>query len=88
MKVEFEKTFLKDLEAVQDGGLRQRVQQLILRLESARSLREVGDVKKMHGRAPFYRIRVGNYRVGVATEGGVVVMVRFLPRKDIYRYFP
>ena len=88
MKVEFEKTFVEDLEAVRDERLRQRVRELILRLEAARTLREVGNVKKMHGRDPFYRIRLGNYRVGIATEGGVVVLVRFLPRKDIYRYFP
>jgi len=88
VKVEFEKTFVKDLEAVKEEGLRRRVRELILRLEGARTLREVGDVKKMHGRDPFYRIRVGAYRLGIALEGGVVVLVRFLPRRDIYRYFP
>jgi mRNA interferase RelE/StbE len=88
VKVEYESSFLKDLDAVQDNALRQRVKRLILRLEAARSLREVGDVKKMHGKELFYRVRLGRYRVGIALEGAVVVLVRLLPRKDIYRYFP
>lgn len=36
----------------------------------------------------YYRIRVGDYRLGLALEGDTVILVRFLHRKEIYRYFP
>ncbi|NPA92437.1 MAG: type II toxin-antitoxin system RelE/ParE family toxin, partial [Chloroflexi bacterium] len=36
----------------------------------------------------FYRIRLGDYRLGLEIEGDTVVFVRFLHRRDIYRYFP
>lgn len=42
----------------------------------------------MEGHANFYRIRIGQYRVGIVLEAGVVDFVRFLHRKDVYRYFP
>jgi mRNA interferase RelE/StbE len=36
----------------------------------------------------YYRIRLGDYRVGLKIENNTVCFVRFLHRKDIYRYFP
>lgn len=46
------------------------------------------NLKKMSGASGFYRIRMGDYRIGVAVEAGVVEFVRVLHRRDIYRYFP
>lgn len=34
------------------------------------------------------RLRIGDYRLGMIVEGEVVEIVRFLHRRDIYRYFP
>jgi len=45
-------------------------------------------VRKMQGFDSYYRIRVGDYRIGVETSEGQVIFVCFLNRKDIYRYFP
>ena len=44
--------------------------------------------RKVKGEKKFYRIRVGDYRLGVKIEGETVTFIRFLHRKDIYRYFP
>lgn len=47
------------------------------------------DLKKLSGgRGAYYRIRVGDYRLGLEVEGDVVVFVRCLHRRDMYRYFP
>ena len=40
------------------------------------------------GSGDFYRIRVGDYRLGLELEGEEVVFVRCLHRREIYRYFP
>lgn len=43
--------------------------------------------KKLHGSEPYYRIRVGDYRVVYQVEGGqlVVIVVKIDHRKEVYR---
>jgi hypothetical protein len=48
----------------------------------------VANLKKLSGGGPYFRIRLGDYRIGMRVEEDVVTFVRVLPRKDIYRYFP
>ena len=42
----------------------------------------------MKGFKNFYRIRVGDYRIGISLERGVVTFLAFAHRKDIYKKFP
>lgn len=47
------------------------------------------DLKKLsEGSGEYYRLRVGDYRIGLEVEDEVVVFVRCLHRRDVYRYFP
>ncbi len=43
---------------------------------------------KMEGAKNVFRIRVGDYRIGIYLENEVIVLSRALNRKDIYHYFP
>jgi len=61
---------------------------LIEEFERAQRSGEVAGLKKLKGVGNHYRARVGEYRVGLRIEGGSVVFVRFLDRKEIYRFFP
>ena len=79
---------MKDLEQVRDRELKERVRKVIERLEGADMLQEVEGVKRLQSGEGYYRIRIGNHRLGLVWEGEKVVLVRFLHRKDIYRYFP
>lgn len=88
MTVAFRKSFLRDLKKVKDPEVRDRVRAAIEAVESAGSLADLPDVKKMSGSAGYCRVRVGGYRIGLAVEGEEVEFVRVLNRKDIYRYFP
>ncbi len=45
-------------------------------------------MKKMQGYDTLYRIRLGDYRIGIEIVADQVILVRFLHRKDIDRYFP
>jgi mRNA interferase RelE/StbE len=56
--------------------------------EQAQDLREIEDLKKLSYRDRYYRIRIGDYRIGLTLEDDIIVFVRFLHRKDLYRYFP
>ncbi len=88
MKVEFKQSFARDLRRIKDKGLLNRVKETIEELEQAQSLSEVQEVRKLRGEDHYYRIRIGDYRLGIIVEGEVVTLVKFLHRRDIYRYFP
>jgi mRNA interferase RelE/StbE len=57
-------------------------------VEVAEALHEVSNLAKLSGSSGFYRIRVGDYRIGIAVEEDEVEFVRCLHRRDIYRHFP
>lgn len=88
MKVEFRESFAKDLKGVKEKGLLRRVREVIEAIESADSLTEISNLKKLKGGGNYFRVRVGDYRVGMVQESGAIIFVRFLNRKDIYKYFP
>ena len=88
MKVEFRNSFAKDLKSIRDKALLKRVRELIREVEHAKALTEIPNLKKLKGRGDYYRVRLGDYRVGIALERDSVIFVRCLNRKDIYRYFP
>ena len=88
MKVEFRRSFARDLTKIRDKALLKRVAELIEAVERAPSLTEISNLKKLKGRTDYYRIRIGNHRVGITRAGDNLVFVRFLNRNEIYRYFP
>ena len=88
MKVEFKESFAKDLKGVKDKGLLKRVKELVEAVEAAASLVDTPNLKKLKGGGNYFRLRVGDYRVGISLENDTVIFVRFLNRKDIYKYFP
>jgi mRNA interferase RelE/StbE len=88
VKVEFRESFAKDLKGVKDKGLLKRAREIIEAIEKADSLVEMPNLKKLKGGENYFRLRVGDYRVGIALENDTVIFVRFLNRKDIYKHFP
>lgn len=59
-------------------------------MTSSQDLSRLNDVKKLSNSAEYYRVRIGDYRIGLrVTDGGdAVEFVRFLHRRDFYRHFP
>jgi mRNA interferase RelE/StbE len=88
MKVAFRKSFARDLKKINDRKLREQVHRTILGVESAANLGEIRDLKKIVGTEKFYRIRIGEFRIGLIAESEIVEFVRCLPRRDLYRYSP
>jgi mRNA interferase RelE/StbE len=88
MKVEFLDRFNKDLDKLKVKHVKDGVRKLILHLEEANSLSEIPNLKKLAGHKSAYRIRVGDYRLGLFIEGSTVQFARILDRKDIYKVFP
>jgi len=88
VKVAFRANFLRDLENVADKSFLERAKKIIEEVERASDLTQIRNLKKLRGTENCYRIRVGDYRLGLLFEANALVFVRFLHRKDVYRYFP
>ena len=88
MNFRFESRIEKDLKLVKDRNLLTKLKQIILTCKQAEALGEINSLKKMQGYDSFYRIRLSDYRVGIEVLENEVIFVRFLHRKDIYKFFP
>ena len=88
MRVSFRRSFAKDLKKIRRKALRQAVQAVIEQIEQGTSLHELPNVKHLTSEGSSYRIRSGEYRLGLLMEDDTVTVVRYLHRRDIYRYFP
>lgn len=88
MNAAYRQSFTRDLKKIKDRSVLDRVRQAIHQVEAADTLQEIGDVRKITGTTNSYRIRVGQYRIGVVVDSHTVEFVRCLPRRDLYRFFP
>ncbi|MFO0790448.1 MAG: type II toxin-antitoxin system mRNA interferase toxin, RelE/StbE family [Pirellulales bacterium] len=88
MNVAFRRSFTRDLRKIKQRQVLKSVQRAIESVEAAELLTDIANLKKLVGYDTFYRIRVGDYRIGVVIEAGEVDFVRCLHRRDLYRYFP
>ncbi len=88
MKIVYLKNFLNDIKKLKDKNLKTKIKDLILSIEKAERLEDISNAKKMKGFSIAYRIRIGNYRMGIYKENKIVEIARFLKRNDIRKVFP
>jgi len=89
MKVAFKKSFLKDLKKLRDKQLKNSIAKAIEEVEEAKEPAQIKNLKKMEGYNSFYRIRIGDYRIGLQLiDKEWIYFVAFDHRKDIYTHFP
>lgn len=88
MKVEFLAKFNRDLGKIHLKSVRKSLLNVILVVESAKDLSQIPNLKKLQGFRSAYRIRIGDYRLGLFIEKDVVQFARILHRKEIYKLFP
>jgi mRNA interferase RelE/StbE len=88
VKFRVDKSFAKDVDKINDGNVLKKLRAFLSFLENAESIHEIPHIKKIEGYDSFYRIKIGDYRLGMEVSRREVVLIRFLHRKDIYRFFP
>jgi len=89
VKISIEKSFDRDVDRIKDKKLLKRLRTLISMLDNADTIHGIPHIKKIEGYESYYRIKIGDYRLGMeAISNREVLLIRFLHRKDIYRYFP
>ncbi len=88
-KVEYKKTFLKEL-AKLPSTIRLDLEKIVFDELICENPFELGYLEKLHGYKDKYKIRKGNYRIGltVISNSNTIILNRVAHRKDIYRIFP
>ena len=89
MTVRVDKSFERDTNKIFDKSLLKKIADCIDQAERAQSILAIKNIKRIRGGASYYyRIRIGEYRIGIIVISTTVIFIRFLHRKDIYKYFP
>jgi len=88
VKTLFEDSFGKDVKLIEESSAKKSLLKIIAEVELASNLSEITGVKKLKGAKNTYRIRMGDYRIGILLVSDTVIFVRVLRRDKIYRVFP
>jgi len=85
----YKKIFLKDLSAL-PGRYRVRIERLVFdQIPASDNIVQDFDIHKMRGSENYYRIRIGQYRIGCKiTSDNEIIFYRVKSRGEIYRVFP
>jgi mRNA interferase RelE/StbE len=89
MIIEYDKSFEKSLEKVRNKTLFQKIEKIIIDFENAKSLSDIPSIKKLTGYKNYYRLRIGEYRLGFEKiSENTLRFIIVAHRKDIYKSFP
>ena len=90
MKTDPKKPFLDDLEKITNKKVRSEINQAVLAVQEAQTVRNIPQLRKLKGYKAgiYYRIRVRRYRIGITIVGDLVTLAKCLPKKDFYKHFP
>jgi mRNA interferase RelE/StbE len=88
MKILFDESFYRDLKQNLPKKICGKILIIIDEMEKAKELKEISNIKKLSGFKSYYRISIGDYRIGIESKKNEVNFIRILHRKEIYRFFP
>lgn len=88
MQILFEESFEKDLKKIKNKKIKEKFKQIIADIKISSNISEIRNLKKLKEHKSYFRIRIGEYRIGMEIIKDKVIFTRFLHRKDIYKYFP
>lgn len=84
--------FLSDVDAVSIKSIKRQILDFIEEAEHSdfEELCNSFDVKELRGPANSYRLRIEDYRLGCRydKQKNTLILVRFMHRDSIYKYFP
>ncbi|MBU2444051.1 MAG: type II toxin-antitoxin system RelE/ParE family toxin [Bacteroidetes bacterium] len=88
MTTRYKKSFLKDFEKLNESMKTKIVQLVFAEVPSMLGTSELKSLKKIRDEKNYFRLRVGDYRIGLKIENDIIIFYRVMHRKDIYRFFP
>lgn len=88
MEVEIKKKFLKELSKL-PIEYADTIEEFVFDiLPTYNNLSKIGKVEKMTGYKNYFKIRFGNYRVGIKKDNQKIIVEIVKHRREIYKYFP
>jgi len=88
VKTEFLSKFYKDLDKITTQKVKNDILAAIENVIKANSLKDIRNIKKLKTSKIAYRIKIGDYRIGLYYENNCIEFARIVHRKEIYRVFP
>ncbi len=89
MEVRYRELFLRDLKKPKNQPVYEQIFELVFtKLPAIQTVRDLTGVKAMKGYPNRYRIRIGDYRIGIEAHGDTIEVMCVLYRREFYRYFP
>lgn len=89
MEIIYAKTFLKDLTKVFPSKRRKQIEKFVFEiLPGLSSLESAGNIEQMKGYKNYYKVRFGDFRLGILKKDNTLELLRVLNRKEIYKFFP
>ena len=90
MRIEISRGYRRDIRHVRNAELLGRIDAAIARIEAAESVDQIRGAERVrHPRVPYYRLRIGDYRLIFYPVGAdTAVIARFRHRKIAYRNLP
>lgn len=88
MKVKIDKMFEKDTDQIKDKKILKLIADCIENIQDAKRTDEINNLKQLQGYNSHFRNKIRDYRIGLIIENNEIELIRFLHRKEIYRYFP
>jgi mRNA interferase RelE/StbE len=64
MIVRVDKSFQKDTDKITDAKLKRSISEVVQEVQKAENLLSIKNLKKLTGYKEFYRIKMGDYRIG------------------------
>jgi len=88
MKILLNQTFQKEVRAL-SPTIKIRILKIIDRVVQAESLADIPNIKAMEGSKNFFRIRLGDYRIGFFKHSdNTIEFQKVGPRGSFYNRFP
>ena len=88
MEIRYHPRFDRDTRRIRSRDLSSRLERTIAELKAASNIRAVSGVQPITGSGTYYRIRIGDYRLGLELASNTAVLLRFGHRREFYRGFP
>ena len=76
MKVEYTSLFSKDLDKIENDDVLEKIEKVIEQVKISQKPMDITHIKKMKNAKNAFRIRIGNYRIGIYINGETVIFYK------------
>lgn len=87
MEIKYSKKFLKELSSI-EVQYRKKAENIVFNDIYEFNPFDLGIIEKLTGYKNKYKIRIGQYRIGITIDDDILYLERIIHRSKIYKVFP